>query len=320
MVILDRVISSLAFVAVSFAIFLVCRIFDRRLALGAGLLFAMYLGLDDLATSLPSIWPASRLFEGRWNWSGKVYSILLSILVLLGLGIGMRAGGLTLAQRNVKSSLLAVFILTLLSCSLGFLFLPPIPTRETIAFQALMPGLAEELAYRGIAPVILLGLFHGRAAPDKTPWGVVLVTALAFGVRHGLGYSNASFSFDAISAAFTLIGGIAYGWLRFHSGSLLLPILAHGLGNNAFYLASLRESGRLCFSNKLENARGVRESNRPRPIRTLGWSYGDVCHGPLRLPDVRPLAMPRLVGRLRVDVERELRSSGGAKIAASETF
>ncbi len=236
---MDPVISSVAFAAISFAIFLACRFFDARLTLGAGLLFAVYLGLDDLATSLPSIWPALRLFDGDWNWSGKIYSILLSILVLLALGIGPREAGLTLAQKNVKSSLLAVFILTLLSCALGLLFKPSIPTAETIAFQALMPGLAEELAYRGIAPALLLGLFHGRAAPDKTPWMVVLVTALAFGVWHGLGYSNASFSFDALSASFPFIGGLAYGWLRFHSGSLLLPILAHGLGNNAFYLASL---------------------------------------------------------------------------------
>ncbi len=54
--ILDPVISSVAFVAVSLAIFLACRIFERRLALVAGLLFAVYLGLDDLET-MPSISP-----------------------------------------------------------------------------------------------------------------------------------------------------------------------------------------------------------------------------------------------------------------------
>ncbi|MDL1892602.1 CPBP family intramembrane metalloprotease [Sphingobacteriales bacterium CHB3] len=41
-----------------------------------------------------------------------------------------------------------------------------------------------------------------------------------------------------IPASFTLIGGITYGWLRFNSGSLLYPIVAHSAGNLAFQLTA----------------------------------------------------------------------------------
>lgn len=37
----------------------------------------------------------------------------------------------------------------------------------------------------------------------------------------------------------TLSGGVVYGWLRFSSGSLLFPVLAHSLTNVAFHLTAL---------------------------------------------------------------------------------
>lgn len=42
----------------------------------------------------------------------------------------------------------------------------------------------------------------------------------------------------------TLAGGIIYGWLRFHTGSLLFPFLAHSLGNLTYSLmATWRKAG-----------------------------------------------------------------------------
>lgn len=222
----------------AFLFFLLLKYFDRRLTLAAGALFAVYLGLDDFATILPYISSALDPIASRWNWSGKVYSILFACFAVFALRLNPKAVGLTLAQRNLRTSLMAVFVLTLLSTALGFIFRPSSPSFETLAFQALMPGLAEELAYRGVAPALLLGLLRGKPMPQGTPWIVILISALVFGLWHGLGYANASFTFDFMSAAFPFVGGLAYGWLRFHSGSLLLPIAAHGLGNCAFFLAS----------------------------------------------------------------------------------
>lgn len=236
---MDAIIVSLGVSALAFVAFLLFRFREPRLAMGAGVLFAAYLGLDDLATVLPRLAPVLDLVPGRWNWSGKGYSILLSMGALVALRLERRDIGLAFPGKNLRTSWIAVALLGLVSCGLGFLFQPPPPNLETIAFQALMPGIAEELAYRGIAPAILLGLYRGQREPEGTPWRVVLITALAFGVWHGLDYGSGAFTFDFMSALFPLLGGVAYGWLRFHSGSLLYPILAHGLGNSAFYLASV---------------------------------------------------------------------------------
>lgn len=236
---MNALIFALAFALMAFGIFAVLRPLDKRLVLTSGLLFAAYLGLDDLATSLTQVTPMLDFVDSPWNWEGKLYSLALAVIVMFVLDLRAREVGLTLAQKNLGVCLLAVLGLTALSATLGFVFQPPTPNAGTLAFQATMPGLAEELAYRGIAPAILLALFHGRGVPEKVPWTVVLIAAIPFGAWHGWGYSDAGFSFDPMSALFPFIGGVAYGWLRFKSGSLLLPFVAHGLGNCAFYLASL---------------------------------------------------------------------------------
>ena len=224
---------------IGLAVFLLFKSFDKRLTLGFGVLFAVYIALDDLVTGLASAFPALRLVEGQWNWSGKIYSLALAVLVLLALRIKPSAAGITLKQNNLKASLIALVLFIVWGLSLGLLFNPPAPSAETLAFQALMPGISEEIVYRGVAPAILLGLIRGKDPTEGVPWTVVLITAIMFGVWHGLSYSNVGFSFDTLSSLFPFIGSIAGGWLRFNSGSLLFPILVHAVANVVFQLAPL---------------------------------------------------------------------------------
>lgn len=241
---MDLIIFSASFAVLSFLVFIPFRFLAPRLALAAGVLFAIYLGLDDLATVIPNLLPALDFVDAsQWNWSGKLWSIALALLVMFALGLGRDDVGLV-APKNVNVSVIATLVLITLSFSLGLVFDPEIPTAETVAFQLLMPGLSEELAYRGIAPAILLGLYrpdstlHEQAA-GRIPWNVVMITSIMFGAWHGLGYGDGAFSFSLMPALFPFIGAIAYGWLRFYSGSLLFPIIAHSLGNTMFMLPSV---------------------------------------------------------------------------------
>src|SRR3546814_19318867 len=101
-----------------------------------------------------------------------------------------------------------------------------------------MPGIVEELVYRGIAPAILLGLIRGKEPSQGIPWAVVFITAIAFGIWHGLSYSDAALQFDPLSALVPFSGSIDGGWLRFNSSSLLFPVLSHRIANVAFHLTS----------------------------------------------------------------------------------
>jgi uncharacterized protein len=236
---MDTAFYTAGILAITLLAFLALKPFDRRLTLGFGLLFVAYVVLDDFITGLPYTAEIFDLNPAQWNWAGKVYSILLSAAVIAGLGMSARATGLVLPRRNVKAGSLALVLLIPLGVVLALVFEPDPPSAETLAFQLLMPGLAEELAFRGIAPALLLGLIRGKSFGAETPWIVLCIAAVPFAALHGLGYSEGAYTFALAPALWTFSGGIVYGWLRFATGSLLFPLLAHSLTNVAFHLTPL---------------------------------------------------------------------------------
>ncbi|MGH9897822.1 MAG: hypothetical protein ACRD63_03430 [Pyrinomonadaceae bacterium] len=100
---MEAIIFSLSFTVIAFLVFVPFKYFDKRLMFGFGLLFAAYLGFDDLVTGLPSASSSFALVAGgEWNWSGKIYSLLLSVLVVFALGLKAKTIGVTLAQKTPK--------------------------------------------------------------------------------------------------------------------------------------------------------------------------------------------------------------------------
>lgn len=211
---------------------------DRRIGWAGVLLFAGYLGLDDLATALGTQ-PGFDLLGGAWNWSGKAYSLLLAVVAMGALRLDAHAVGLCIPARRIGAASALTAALLVASVALALVFQPQAPSAETLAFRATMPALAEELAYRGIAPALLMGLLHGKRWEGGVPWAVVMATAAMFGLWHGLGYDDGAYAFQWIVALYTFIGSLAYGWMRFATGSLLFPMLAHALGNVVFQLVPL---------------------------------------------------------------------------------
>ena len=234
---MEALISSVALAAIAFAIFSAAKIADKRILLAFALLAAVYIGLDDFVTGLPSVVKSIDVIPGKWNWTGKVLSLFLSALVIAALKLSPKTIGLTLKQEYPWLGFIAVLFFIVWGTCLGLLFKPGAPDAETIAFQAFMPSLAEEIVYRGIAPALLLGLINRREPIDGIPWAVVMSTSIIFGILHGLKYSGGSFEFDSLSALFPFIGSILGGWLRFKTKSLLVPMLGHSVANVAFHLA-----------------------------------------------------------------------------------
>jgi hypothetical protein len=107
-------------------------------------------------------------------------------------------------------------------------------TGEDIAFQLTLPGVEEELFYRGILLFALDRAFTGRVRflGVDWGWGAVLSCAL-FGLAHAFGYSDGQFAFDPLTMALTALPSFIAVWLRLRTGSLLLPIILHNFGNSA---------------------------------------------------------------------------------------
>lgn len=212
---------------------------DRRIALPGLLAFAIYLGADDLATVMARLLPGTDLIVSPWNWEGKIASALLALCVAQGAGLRRSDIGLVVPNANLGAGLVATTLLLALSTALGFVFQPGWPDVETLAFQMAMPGLVEEVVYRGIAPALLLGTALRALRPGEVPWGVVLATGLMFGLWHGFGVRDGVPTFDLLPAVMPTVGGLAYAWLRFRTGSLLLPMVAHAGGNALFFAHAL---------------------------------------------------------------------------------
>lgn len=98
-----------------------------------------------------------------------------------------------------------------------------------------MPGFGEELAYRGI----MLGLLVKIIKPNRfyIPHFAVIITALIFGMAHGIILtSKYEIIFRSYSFFNTMILAMLWGWLTMKSGSIILAITSHNLGNISNFL------------------------------------------------------------------------------------
>lgn len=196
--------------------------------------FFLIVLVDDL---LLRTVPAPIFFqELRWNWFGKLVDFSAAVVfVVFYKGLSRKEYGITLSLE--KSSLKPVVI-----SILGFIFLTALsgiggefhfPSIETLLFQLTMPGLSEELIFRGI----LLALLNKTYGTPWKLWGAnlgwgAIITTLLFGLVHGLSFSPSYvFQFNLGAILGTGAAGLFFAWLKERSKSLLPGILAHNLSN-----------------------------------------------------------------------------------------
>jgi membrane protease YdiL (CAAX protease family) len=196
---------------------------------------ALYLGLPVL----PTLLPGERWIGDHWNWSGQLLALagLLWIARMLArrAALSWREMGFTWQQRPgswlpalwVSAAALSVNVLLM---NLSSFRLPSVPL-ETWIYQATLPGLVEEAAFRGVLLGLLGRVFTARRVlfGAAIGWGGVAVT-LVFLQLHGV-------------TPGTLLGvlpaALLYLWLRERTGSLVAPMAVHSLWNLSVYAAHL---------------------------------------------------------------------------------
>jgi len=173
------------------------------------------------------VWPSD------WNWAGKAMALALSLAVVLALG--PRRVGLTLKQdpKGLPGALALSAALVAVFLGLALFFPGQGTDPDTLAFQLTMPGLDEELFYRGVLLLMLNEAFRGPLNILGAPmgWGA-LISSVAFGLAHALGYSEGGFTFDAMTLLLTGGPALLLVWLREKTGSLLLPVVLHNFANS----------------------------------------------------------------------------------------
>lgn len=177
------------------------------------------------------------LFPGEWAWTGKLLATVGLLLVAALPRLGLRRCGVTIVQAPGSGAAWIVFAaLAAAILVLAFVHGDGRDSLDTIAFQWTMPGIEEELFYRGLLLLALNeALDGGRPRLAGIGWGGMLA-CVAFGLGHALFWRSGALSFDPV--AFVLTGGPALllAWFRARTHSLLLPVLAHNVANGAFTL------------------------------------------------------------------------------------
>lgn len=231
---MDAIISIAAIVAIFLASGLVPGLagkphFKLHWLLVAG---ALVIAEDALLTNgyglLPDVVP------GSWNWQGKGLALMALLAIAAHPSFGFDRVGLTLRQR--RGSLLACLPVVGLYLSLFVALALVTPTEtvsaEDIAFQLTMPGLEEELFYRGLLLFALNEAFRNRWRFLGIDWGWgALLSSLVFGLAHAFSFADGAFAFDPLTFGLTAIPSLLGVWLRERSGSLILPVIVHNAGN-----------------------------------------------------------------------------------------
>jgi len=197
-------------------------------AIAGGFLYLALRGLPPSAAADP--------VAADWNWSGHLLAVagMLTLALLLARRAALAPREMGFAMPTGVGAAAAVCAVALL---LSYLLqiataarIEP-PSARTWLFLATMPGLAEEVAFRGV----LLAAAE-RAAPARrriagvpVSVGAALLTAAFVGL-HGVGVGMLT---SVLPAA------LLYLWLRLRTGSLLTPIVAHNLWNLTVLAAHL---------------------------------------------------------------------------------
>lgn len=174
-----------------------------------------------------------------WNWQNKL--LLLAMLVLLvwrWTAVTWRDVGVRRPRRGWWIPVIAAFAVML---GLNLLGGPEVETgTETFAFMAVVPGLDEELLYRGV----LLLLLHRALTGRRPTWGAnvgweVPIICLLFALAHGLFVTSGwQVTFDPANIVITGLVGLVLVWIRIRWASLWPSILAHNAINIAAALAN----------------------------------------------------------------------------------
>lgn len=216
---------------------IIAQIFSQKTNPKYLILFGGYFLLDSYTRILGTKIP--KLDFLNWNWNGLVLSLIVALIFVLFHSRQIREDIGFSTKFNKKTLKLGIWIF------LGFLLfdfvfkmiLFPKDSEfnlEQFMFQATMPGLSEEIVYRGI----LLWILSKAFIPNKKikgvmfGWGFIIVT-FTFAMIHGVILTETmEVKIDYVTIAYlTLITSLSVGILRKFSGNLILPTIGHNIVN-----------------------------------------------------------------------------------------
>lgn len=207
------------------------------------LLFAASLVVVDFALlEIPRVDGFQHL---RWSWQESLLSTAWPfLLVALVPGISLTSVGVTSRFRPgwLKPSIVAGFLALAVPAVFFILGARRKLDAQGWAFLLIMPGLAEELVFRGVFQSLLNRAFGKpwRLADAEFGWGLI-ISAILFAGSNGLvavdPQLHARIILHAAIAPFLL--SLVSGWVRERTDSVWPSVFGHNLSNIVIPFASL---------------------------------------------------------------------------------
>lgn len=197
-----------------------------------------------VASALLLIIPRIQPLQGNMmNWQGKTLTILFALACYYHAGYPLKKEyGFTFRINN--KVWLPFLIFTLAGFAFNY-FVSGLPEEKAdlnyLFFELTMPGLSEEMIYRGVLLGILNVVFISRVNVFGTGIGwAVPIQSLLFGLANALyfdGNSQLQFHIPAFTVTFSL--GLIMSYLKERGQSIIPAILFHNIYNATLSIISL---------------------------------------------------------------------------------
>lgn len=194
---------------------------------------------------LPNYYEGLIFFKSDWGWTGKIYGIIVGLIsYFLFKNYFAEYDYFTLRQKTdfIRSTVVASISIVILATVIHYALGEAEFDVETLLYQLTMPGIGEEIIYRGIFLGLLMSVLKRKIMIGRLNLGspAVLTTAVLFSLVHALHVSaDWQLVFNWISFVRAGFAGYIWGWIAIKSCSLLQPILSHNLSNFFGSLATM---------------------------------------------------------------------------------
>lgn len=177
-------------------------------------------------------------------WQGMVLEALLALVVIAALRLQSEAGlTLRIASMAWRDAMLATLLLVAFVAvrsfglsALGMGSNGGAPGWAFLLYQATMPGIAEELVYRGVIQSRLNRLFGTRWSlfGAQVGWGFVITAVLFWAIHAFRAEPGEGLSFYWPTLTLQLWAGLVFGWIRERTGSVVPAVVSHNILNVAW--------------------------------------------------------------------------------------
>ena len=179
------------------------------------------------------------IIDGSWNWDGKIYGIVCGIAIYFIFRRQLSNNNFfTLKQDKVGlKSALKVAIAILSIAILGGVVNDREFNIETLLFQISMPGIDEEIMYRGVLLGLMCSALRAGGAAWRNP--AIIINAVLFGLVHSLSLGDGVLQFNSVNFMWTGLLGYGFGYITIKTRSILIPMLTHNLYNFTLNLLAM---------------------------------------------------------------------------------